>query len=311
MRFQFERLLFSFALFIARILPRNLFLAFGRSFGSLAYLLDRRHRTIAMENFRMAFPGTEKSASAVIRSCYRHFGAYLFDMLKLIAKLDEQRLLDYEVEGLHHLEAAYARGKGVICFTGHFGVWEIMALAQAMRGFSLGLIARTLDNPYLEKLLRNFRTATGNFVIDKKEGFRPALKALKEGKGIAILIDQNITTEDRIFVNFFGKSASTTPALALLKLKTDAALIPVYSFPLPGNRYKFHYGAPLQVSINGDRRLDVLNITQECTSVIEQFIRNHPEYWLWMHRRWKTLPSAEDTTDRLPVQQAQSKQVIS
>src|SRR5262249_48710551 len=132
----------------------------------------------------------------------------------------------YESEGLDYLREAYARNKGVIVLTAHFGAWEIMGLVHGWKGFPLGVVARTLDNPYLQTLLDKLRRSTGNFVIDKMQGFRPMLQALKQGKGVAILIDQNVTTQDRIFVNFFGKAASTTPVVGLLKLKTDATVIP-------------------------------------------------------------------------------------
>jgi KDO2-lipid IV(A) lauroyltransferase len=177
-----------------------------------------------------------------------------------------------------------------VIFTAHFGAWELFAIAQGANGFPMGLITRKLDNPYLEDLLQRFRRSTGNSVIDKKAGFRPMLQSLREGKGIGILIDQNITSDDRIFVDFFGMPASTTPALALLKLKTDAALIPVFALPLPKNRYRFIYRPRVEVPLSGDRKEDVRRITQECTRVIENEIRQSPSYWLWMHSRWKTRP---------------------
>ena len=119
------------------------------------------------------------------------------------------------------------------------------------------------------------------------------LKALREGKGLAVLMDQNVTTEDGVFVEFFGRQASTTPAVALLKLKTDCELIPVSGYPLPGNRYHFVYGPPVQIRLTGNREQDVRSITQECTARLESEIRKHPECWLWMHRRWKTQPKKE------------------
>ena len=105
------------------------------------------------------------------------------------------------------------------------------------------------------------------------ESLRPMLRALREGKGLALLIDQNVGTDDRIFVEFFGKPASTTPALALLKLKTDCSLIPSFAQPLPGNRFRFNYGAPIEIPRTGNRQEDVHRITQACTTMIEEQIR--------------------------------------
>lgn len=291
MRFQVERFLFWVVRVFARICPRSLFLHAGRLFGGMAYHLDRRHRAIALQNYATAFPETpEREATRSIRKTYEFFAFYLFDMLTCFPKFQPARMNDAEYEGLDHVDAAYARGKGVLFFTGHWGEWEMMAMAHGFKGYPLGVIARRLDNPHLEHLLATLRTSTGNFVIEKRDGIRPILRALREGKGIAILIDQNVSTDERIFVDFFGKAASTTPALGLLKLKTDAALIPVFALPLPGNRYRFSYGPPVETPLSGNRDADVHAITQACTNVIEQRVRENPKYWLWMHRRWKTRP---------------------
>ena len=290
-RYHIERILFAAVLMLIRIFPRDFVLWAGRWFGRFARLVDFRHRRVAMENLALAFPEMqERQRAAVLRRCYAFFGAYLFDMLACFPKFPAERMADYEYEGLENVEEGYRRGKGIIFYTGHWGGWELMAMAQGFKGYRMGLIARRLDNPYLHGLLETLRCSTGNFVIDKMEGFRPMLKTMKEGKGIAILIDQNVTTEERVFVDFFGRSASTTPALGLLKLKTDAALIAAFALPLPGGRYRFSYSSPLDVPLTGNRKMDALRITQECTRVIEQQIRRYPEFWLWMHRRWKTRP---------------------
>jgi len=292
LRFQFERAAFWSAIMLARLLPRGLFVNCGKAFGRLAYRIDARHRTIALENFRMAFPQSGE-VEQVIRRCYEFFGGYMFDMLTCFPGLPPERMNQFDVEGMEHVERAYKKGTGVIFFAAHHGAWELNALAQGFQGFQLGLVVRRLDNPYLEMLLEKLRCSTGNFTIEKKQGFRPMLKALREGKGLAVLMDQNVTTEDRVFVDFFGRPASTTPAVALLKLKTGCELIPVSGYPLPENRYHFVYGPPVEVKLTGTREEDVRQITQECTRRIEIAIREHPECWLWMHRRWKTRPDSE------------------
>jgi KDO2-lipid IV(A) lauroyltransferase len=291
MRYQLERFLFSAVRSLGRIIPRPIFLAGGRTFGNLAFHLDRRHRRVAFQNLALAFPElSREKAIGILRECYRFFGGYLSDLLISEKDLLRKMKTDFEFEGLEHLKTAYDAGKGTIIFTAHFGAWELFAIAQGANGFPMELVTRKLDNPFLEHMLQKFRGLTGNSVIDKKAGFRPMLKSLREGKGIGILIDQNITSDDRIFVDFFGMPASTTPALALLKLKTDAALIPVFALPLPNNRYRFIYRQPVEVPLTGDRKEDVRRITQECTRIIEDQIRKSPAYWLWMHSRWKTRP---------------------
>jgi len=295
MRFWVEKTLINLLLKLVQLLPRRLALACGRGLGGLVYLLDGRHRRVALANVAIAFPqASPGEAKAIVRRCYQFFGAYILDMLSLLNRgLDPARFDDFEFAGVEHREAAYAKGKGAIFFSGHYGPWEMMALAHGWQGYPVGVVVRELDNPYLEALLHRFRTTTGNFIIEKTQAFRPMLKAMRENKGLAILIDQNESSKNRLFVDFFGCPAATTPAVALLKMKTDAALIPVISLPLPGNRYRFTYLPEVEINRSGDRDRDILAYTQACSTVLEEQIRAHPEYWLWMHRRWKTRPEGE------------------
>jgi KDO2-lipid IV(A) lauroyltransferase len=308
LRFELERFLFGCARILARAFPRSWVLAAGRTFGYLAFLLDVRHRKVALKNYEIAFPeATAEQARDTVCACYKFFGHSVFDLLTFFPRMRPAHTGLFEYQGLEHVDAAYARGKGAIFFTAHFGGWELMGMAHGLKGYSMGLVIRKLDNPYLNRLLDALRRSTGNFIIDKWDGFRPMLRAMREGKGIAILIDQNVTTEDRIYVDFFGRPASTTPVLGLLKLKTDAALVPAFALPLPGNRYRFIYCPPVEVPLTGDRRADVWKITQECTRVIEQRVRENPQYWLWMHRRWKTQPDSTEVQDAQGIEPVKEK----
>ncbi len=290
MRDRLELLALFVVEWLCRLLPRRAWLRLGDALGRAAFRLDRRHREVALANHHLAFPqATEEERRKTIRDSFAFFGRYVFELVSSLSgfSIDLRR---YEFEGWEHALAAHERGRGVLCFSGHFGGWELQALAAGAQGAPLGVIVRALDNPFLEAHLRRLRTSTGNFVIDKRDGFRPMVKALREGKPIAILIDQNVTGDERIFVDFFGVPASTTPALGFLKMMTDAALLPVFSFPLEGDRWRLVYGPPVEVPPTGDRREDVLRVTQACTRVIEEHIRAYPHLWLWMHNRWKTRP---------------------
>jgi len=291
-RHRLEHLAFQAVRLAVRLLPRRLLLRLGEAGGRLAFRLDRRHREVALANLALAFPGTGPGeARRIARDSFAFFGRMLFDLVSCLPRFPPGRMAGFEYAGFEHVAAAYSRGRGVLFFTGHFGGWELMALAQGLRREPVGVIARRLDNPHLEAQLRELRTSTGNFVIDKRDGFRPMLRALKEGKGVAILIDQNVSGDERVFVDFFGAPAATTPALALLHLKTGAPLLPVFARPLPGDRYRFSFGPCVDVPRTGDRPEDVRRITQACTAVLEERVRECPEAWLWMHRRFKTRPA--------------------
>ena len=292
MRQHLEYLLLEAVRALVRRLPRRAMLTLGEAAGRAAFHLDRRHRAVALENVRAAFPGIASAeARRIVKGSFTFFGRYLFDLLGCLPAFPRERMAGFEHVGLEHVDTAYAAGRGVLFFTGHFGGWELMALAQGFVRRPVGVVARRLDNSRLESLLLALRTSTGNTVIEKRDGFRPMLRALRDGQGIAILIDQDVIGDERVFVDFFGRPASTTPALALLRLKTGAPLLPVFAIPLPGDRYRFRYGPPVEVALSGERSEDVARITRACTRVLEDEIRAHPSYWLWMHRRWKTQPA--------------------
>jgi KDO2-lipid IV(A) lauroyltransferase len=290
-RHALEAALFWCVWVLSRLLPRGAYLALGEALGRLVCRIDRRHRDIAAANFKVAFPdASSERAHEVVSASYGFFGRYMFDLVTCYPSFPASYLDRFELEGLQCLKDAVAEGRGVLCFTGHWGGWEFQAIATGRLGHTIASIARRLDNPHLERILVAARTSTGNLVIEKREGVRPILKALRDGHVLAILIDQNVSGEEHVFVDFFGRPAATTPALGVFHLRTGAPLVPVFALPLPGGRYRLRYGPRVEVPLSGDRDEDVRRVTHACTKVLEAQIREHPEFWLWMHRRWKTQP---------------------
>lgn len=294
LRFFIETMLFRSLLGISRVVPRRVLLGIGSTVGWLGYIIDGRHRRIALDNLRLAY-GSEyepRWGHRVVRNCWRHFGRITADSMALY-RIPLERLRGLvEYEGLEHVQAAYAKGKGVLLFSGHFGHWELTAMMQGYLGLPLCLVARPLDNPELEKLLARLRERSGNRIIHKRNAVREMLRAVREKQGVAIVIDQDARS-DGIFVPFFGRPASTTPTLGLLAIRTGAVVIPTFSIPLAKGRYRVVYEPPVEVPSSGDRDLDVLELTARCTAIIEKWVRRYPDQWLWMHRRWKTSPEDE------------------
>jgi KDO2-lipid IV(A) lauroyltransferase len=292
LRRRLELLLFLAASSLCRVLPPGAVRGLGAGFGRLLYRVDGRHRELALANYRRAFPqATEEEARRVVLGSFAFFGRYVFEGLSYLPRFPQDDLDRFEHVGFEHLQRALLPGRGALAFTGHFGGWELQALVAGAKGLPVAVLSRPLDNPYLETRLRTLRGSTGNAVIDKRDGFRGMLRALREGRLVAILIDQNVTSDERIFVDFFGVPASTTPVLGLIHRKTGAPLLPVFAYPLEDGRWRMEYGPVMEVETTGDRDADVLRITQACTRVIEERIRAHPHLWLWMHNRWKTRPS--------------------
>jgi KDO2-lipid IV(A) lauroyltransferase len=181
---------------------------------------------------------------------------------------------------------AHAQGKGVFFVTGHFGYWEMQAITHPFHSPTIAVMARPLDNPVLHGLLEHLRTMTGNRVVYRQGALRRVLRELGANNGVAILIDQHLHTSEAVHVDYFGRPAATTSAVAALALRTGAVVIPVFALPLPGGRYRFIYEHPVPPP-SPDAADPVLEFTQRCTDVLEMYVRRHPELWLWMHRRWR------------------------
>jgi KDO2-lipid IV(A) lauroyltransferase len=277
----------------ARRLPDAIVTAWGKALGLAFYAIDRAHRRVALTNLEQCFPNKpEAERRAIARATFAHFGQVLLRLLTFSALTPEQMLESAEYEGDERVRLAYAKGKGVLFFTGHFGFWECQAMAHAVKLRPIGVLARTLDNARLNDLLEHIRTNTGNHVIYRQGAVRRVLKTLAAGEGVALLIDQHMHSPDAIWVNFFRRPAATTSTLAAIALRTGAAVIPVFAEPLPGGRYRFVYESPVEPP-RPDSPDAIREFTQRCTDVLEMHVRKKPELWLWMHRRWRDAPTPD------------------
>ena len=268
--------------------------AIGTVIGLTFYYGDRRHRRVAQRNLMAAFPRkSEAERRTIAREMFAHFGHVLVELLKF-SSLPHARMLELvEWEGEDRVQHAFARGRGVLFCTGHFGFWEQHALAHGLRFGPMAVLARALDNPFLNTLLEQTRCITGNSVIYRQGAMRRAMRLLAGGQGVGMLIDQHMHSPDAIDVEFFERPASTTSALARLALRTGAPVVPLFALPLPGGRYRMIYEHPVEPPT--DESSDaVREFTQRCTDVLEMYVRRHPELWLWMHRRWRETGTAAE-----------------
>ena len=264
----------------------------GAALGAAWHLLDLRHRRIARENLCRALPGlSDRQRASIARGSFRHFGSVMIDLLRFPAYTREDCERMTRVAGWEHLEKALSLGRGVLLFSGHYGHWELIALLQGFRGRPLDMITRPLDNPALEQRMARARTRSGNRVIHKRTAVRGILRGLREDRTVAVVIDQNFRDPNRVFVDFFGRPAATTPTLGVLAVRTGAPVVPVFSWPGADGCYRIQYHPAVSMKLTGDRSEDALRLTQVCTGLLEAQVRKHPEYWLWMHERWRTRPA--------------------
>ena len=260
--------------------------ALGAALGRVAYRVDERHRRVALDNLAAAFPGRSAAErEAIARGVFEHFGGVVLELLRVATMTPAELLALCETEGDEHCWRALEPGKGVLCFTGHFGYWEVQAIASAAKFMPISVLARRLDNPHLHTMLEDIRSMTGNQVIYRHGAIRRILRELAMNRGVAMLIDQHLQ-RDTVTVDFFNRPAATTSALAVLALRTGAAVLPVFALPLHGGRYKLIYERPVPPP-REDSPDAVREFTQRCTDVLEMYVRRHPELWLWLHRRWR------------------------
>ena len=232
----------------------------------------------------------EPQRRRIAREAFAHVGMICVDAayFRRLLRLPTESLAVYE--GVEHLRAAAAEGRGVLVFSGHFGHWELVALLQHRLGVPMAMVVRPLDDPRFDALLMRLRSLSGNSILPKRNAARGVLRSLRDGGAVALLIDQNVRGDGGVFVDFFGEPASTTPSLATFALKSGAPIVPVFSYPLPDGRLKIVYRPALRAARHGPLQGDILEVTRDCTALLEEEVRRHPECWFWMHNRWRTRP---------------------
>jgi KDO2-lipid IV(A) lauroyltransferase len=244
-----------------------------------------RLRRTALRNLELA--GYE-DRTRIVNGVFQSIGRLLVMFVKLprINKQNVHRWIRYE--GLENFTAAQARGRGVLVATGHLGNWELSAYTHALMTAPMHIVVRPLDNPRIDAFVERRRALSGNHIIRKKEAAREILRALKKGDAVGILIDQNTTPEEGVFIDFFGKKACAGTAFVKFAHHSGAAVVPGFAlWSQEEKRYILRFYP--EVEMSGEVQMD----TQKVHSALESVIRQYPDQWLWIHRRWKTRPPGE------------------
>jgi KDO2-lipid IV(A) lauroyltransferase len=275
--------------------PRPLARAVGIALGQTIYLLHGKLRRVGMRNLELAFP--EKTARArrkIVRHVFTSLGRQFAEVCLFPSYTRENVSRTVTYDGYENFDQASQRGKGVLFLTGHVGGWELSAFAHSLYGHPLHFVMRPLDNPYLDEMVRHYRTMHGNTPILKDDPARELLRAMKAGATVGILMDTNMTPPEGVFVDFFGIPACTASGLARIALRTDAAVVPGFTIWDPVLRkYRLRFDPPVKLIRTGNNDADIVANTALFTKVIEDVVRRYPDQWLWVHRRWKTRPPGQ------------------
>ncbi len=257
------------------------------------YHVNKRHRLVALENLRYAFPEMdEQTRDRTVRGVYRHFCLLLVEIIQMPRVIQTTNWHEYlDLRGGPKIVDQLLGKRAVLLVTGHFGNWEMAGYALGLFGFKTFAIARTLDNPFLNDfLLYKFRSRTGQTILDKSGDFERIQGVLANRGVLATLADQDAGQRGQ-FVEFFGRPASTHKAVALLSLEFDAPML-IVGTPRVGG--PFEYCCLVEEVIDPrdyQGRSDAVRVmTQRYTSALEGLVRRYPEQYFWLHRRWKHQP---------------------
>jgi Kdo2-lipid IVA lauroyltransferase/acyltransferase len=277
------------------LMPRSLADRAAKAIAWCGFQFARRQRIAGLQNLKMAFP--ESSAlerEQILRGCFQNLGRLLVEFAHF-PELNKANIVQHVVhDGLENYLEGLRRGRGVIFMTAHFGAWEMSSFAHALYGYPLKFVVRPIDNPKVEELISRYRILSGNVPIQRKQAARDILKALRRNEAVGILFDQNTTRSEGVFADFFGTPAATTPSIALFALRTGAAVIPgflIWDESL--KKHRLRLDPPVELLETGDLSHDVLENTKRFNKILEGYIRQYPDQWLWIHRRWKTRPEGE------------------
>ena len=276
---------------LAAHLPMRLGLWLGRRLGDLLWIALPRRRAVTLENLARAF-GRERPPDEIRRlgrRSFEHLGMTVVEGCVFFFRPPSVLLSRVDLGAPDHVKAAAARGKGILGLTAHYGNWELLAASHELSVFPLSVVVRPLDNPLMDRVVERFRQRSGVELIGKRRALPEILDALRRGRIVGILLDQNASRAEGVFAPFFGIPASTSKAMALIALRTRAPVVPIFIRRVESGRHRVEAGPAITPPADGD----VAGYTAAFNHAIEAAIRQAPEQWFWMHNRWKTRPESE------------------
>ncbi len=280
---------------LVQALPYDVGLRLGQWLAWLIYTVDRRHRLVALDNLRHAFAGqTDDQRDALVRAVYQHFVGLLVTLVHLPRLFYSGTWKRYfEMPQSRVLLSALLSGRPVMLLTGHFGNWEMGGYVLGVLGFEAFVVARPLDNPFLHRWLLDFRQRHGTTVLAKRGDFERIQDVLGGGGLLATLGDQD-AGQKGLFVEFFHRPASTHKAIALMALEHSAVVV-VMGIARVGEpmRHRLLVADVVLPEEYAGQPDAVRAMTQRFTTALESLIRQYPEQYLWLHRRWKHQPRAK------------------
>ena len=276
-------------------------------FIAIGYVFVVKQKRVAKESLEIAF-GKEKSVQEVkkiSRKCFWNFGQGIIELIYFMGHpfLIKEKVT---IEGREHLDKALKEGKGVIAVSAHFGNFPVMLLYLAQLGYKTNAIIRKTRDETIEKFFLEQRSALGlNTVYShpRTECVNTSIKVLRDNQLLFIPLDQNFGSSGGVFVDFFGQKAATATGPIIFAKRTGAPLLPMFIIRGKGDTHKIIVEPPMSLDQLPDDDEMILTNTAKITAIIERYVRQYPEEWGWMHRRWKTQPIKNNKVTMSPGHQ--------
>jgi KDO2-lipid IV(A) lauroyltransferase len=287
------------ALYVVEAIPLKLGYLLARTGGVLIYYFVPRRRRIALDNLRHVFAGrkNERDIRKLARQSCCSFAASLFEICKFRVLLRSENGLTRTGQPRSVVQALFEKARtiheragGCVFVTAHIGTWEFLPYASLNAGVPLVIVVRPLDNPYLERLLYEYRGASGQLILPKKNSLHILQTALRQGKSVALLPDQS--TMKAITVEYMGRKATVTPIPALLAVLYNRPIVVVACCRVAMDfRFEGIVSDPIWPVAGGNEKDEIFRLTRAMNLEIEKIVYKYPEQYLWMHDRWKRYSS--------------------
>lgn len=261
--------------------------------GWFAFQVLRIRRSVVMKNLSMAFPQkSDAEKRAIGLAAYQNFGKFVMEYMRIPYEKKQTVLASRDIGGLEHIREGLEKGKGVVVVGGHFGNFESMGSMVPVLGFPTSFLVGRQHNAMVDEIINRYRALSGAEIIRRGVAVRGALKALRNNRVLIFLSDQNIR-KDGVFVNFFGIPAATPQGAAAFAIKTGARLVFGADTPVGKGRHRLVYTHCPTGQYDKATPENIQKVTQAYASILESYVREYPEHYFWMHKRWKTRPPGE------------------
>ena len=277
---------------ICRLLPKKWAMSFGTGIGKLLYRILKKRKQIALNNLKIAFGNAmnEDRRRDICKASFINLSKTIIEFMRFTKLNPDNIWQEVSVEGKEHLDAAFGKGNGAIVVLTHFGNWELLSLVWGVLVPNRATaIAFPLKNEKLNAYICRNRERLSLKLIPRKNAIRATLSALKNNEAVGFFADQN-AGEQGIFIEFFGKPASTSRAPVTIALKTDTPILFTLDIRQPNDQHHVYISPPIHLKSSGDTETDVIEYTTLLIKELEKYIQKYPEQWLWLHNRWKTQP---------------------